>query len=48
MARLWFDQTHGGRRFEDPIRRTVTETADVPFGTTTPNPTPLRRGRPAA
>jgi acyl dehydratase len=41
VAGLYFDDLAIGRRFEHPIRRTVTETDNILFSALTHNPQPL-------
>ncbi len=45
MAGLYFDDLEVGRRFEHPIRRTVTETDNILFSALTYNPQPLHIDR---
>jgi acyl dehydratase len=45
VAGLYFDDLAIGRRFEHPIRRTVTETDNILFSALTHNPQPLHIDR---
>lgn len=45
MAGLYFDDFEIGRRFQHPIRRTVTETDNILFSALTYNPQPLHIDR---